>query len=374
MHNKHYERVITAIEKIKNGEMVILVDDEDRENEGDLYYAAEFSTPEKVNFMAKYARGLICLTLTPELTDKLELPMMVTDNHSRYKTGFTISIEARDGVTTGISAADRSHTILTAIANDVTPYDIVKPGHIFPLRAKKGGVLVRTGQTEGSVDLSRLAGLKEAGVICEIMNDDGTMARMPELEKFSEEFSIPIVSIEDIIAFRLEHETLVKRSLETELKTIYGNYKAVVYKSEVEEKEHLTLTLGEINTEEPILVRVHQECLMGDVFGVKNKRCSAPLKESMKLINKEGRGVILYLRSSLEGDFLSESLMNLSGKEKDLDLSILPKEEELRDFGIGAQILRDLGVKNVRLITNNMRKIIGLEGYGLKIVEKIAIK
>ncbi len=374
MRKNHHERVLKAIDRIKKGEMVILVDDEDRENEGDLYYAAEFSTPEKVNFMAKYARGLICLTLTPELTDKLDLPMMVTDNKSRYKTGFTISIEAREGVTTGISAADRSHTILTAIADDVKPYDIVKPGHIFPLRAKKGGVLVRTGQTEGSVDLSKLSGLKGAGVICEIMNDDGTMARMPELEQFSKEFDIPIVSTEDIISFRLEHETLIEKTLETKLKTIYGEFDAKVFKSTIEDKEHLALTLGDINTEEPILVRVHQECLMGDIFGIKSKRCSSPLKKSMKLINEAGRGVILYLRSSMEGDYLSESLRNISGEKKDLDLSILPKEEELRDFGIGAQILRDLGVKDVRLITNNSKKIIGLEGYGLKIVEQVSIK
>jgi len=374
MRKNHHERVLKAIDRIKKGEMVILVDDEDRENEGDLYYAAEFSTPDKVNFMAKYARGLICLTLTPELTDKLDLPMMVTDNKSRYKTGFTISIEAREGVTTGISAADRSHTILTAIADDVKPYDIVKPGHIFPLRAKKGGVLVRTGQTEGSVDLSKLSGLKGAGVICEIMNDDGTMARMPELEQFSKEFDIPIVSTEDIISFRLEHETLIEKTLETKLKTIYGEFDAKVFKSTIEDKEHLALTLGDINSEEPILVRVHQECLMGDIFGIKSKRCSSPLKKSMKLINEAGRGVILYLRSSMEGDYLSESLRNISGEKKDLDLSILPKEEELRDFGIGAQILRDLGVKDVRLITNNTKKIIGLEGYGLKIVEQVSIK
>ncbi len=370
---KNHERVRKAIEAVKNGEMVILVDDEDRENEGDLCFAAEFTTPEKINMMAKYARGLICLTLTPEWTDKLNLPMMVTDNHSRYKTGFTISIEAREGVTTGISAADRSHTVLTAIKDDVKASDIVKPGHIFPLRAKKGGVLARTGQTEGSVDLAKLAGLKPAGVICEIMNEDGTMARMPELEKFSKEFDIPIVTIEDIIAFRLQYETLVKSKIETKLSTVFGDFKAFVYESSVSNKEHLALVKGDISDDEPVLTRVHLECLMGDIFGIYSKKCSSPLKKSMDLINKEGRGVILYLRDSSEEDYLSEAIKELAGKEKETDLAILPKEEELRDFGIGAQILRDLGVKNIKLLTNNPKKVIGLEGYGLKIIERIGL-
>jgi 3,4-dihydroxy 2-butanone 4-phosphate synthase/GTP cyclohydrolase II len=370
---KNHKRVVEAINAIKNGEMVILVDDEDRENEGDLCFAAEFTTPEKINMMAKYARGLICLTLTPEWTDKLNLPMMVEDNHSRYKTGFTISIEAREGVTTGISAGDRSHTILTAIKEDVKPSDIVKPGHIFPLRAKKGGVLARTGQTEGSVDLAKLAGLKAAGVICEIMNEDGTMARMPELEKFSKDLNIPIVTIEDIIAFRLEHETLVKPKIETKLQTVYGEFKTVIYESSISNKEHLALVKGDISGDEPILVRVHLECLMGDIFGIYSKKCSSPLKKSMDLINKEGKGVILYLRDTFEGDYLSEAIKELSGEEKEDDLAILPKEEELRDFGIGAQILRDLGIKNIELLTNNPKKVIGLEGYGLKITKRISL-
>jgi len=370
---KNHERIRKAIETFKNGGMVILVDDEDRENEGDLCFAAEFTTPEKINMMAKEARGLICLTLTPEWTDKLKLPMMVEDNHSRYKTGFTISIEAREGVTTGISAADRAHTILTAIKDDVKPSDIVKPGHIFPLRAKKGGVLVRTGQTEGSVDLAKLAGLKPAGVICEIMNEDGTMARMPELEKFSKKFNIPIVTIEDIIAYRLEYETLVKRKVETNLSTVFGDFKAIVYESSISHKEHLALVKGEISEDEPVLTRVHLECLMGDIFGIYSKKCSSPLKKSMDLINKEGKGVILYLRDNSHGDYLSEAIKEFSGKEKETDLAILPKEEELRDFGIGAQILRDLGVKKLKLLTNNPKKVIGLEGYGLKIVERIGL-
>jgi len=370
---KGHKRVEKAIEAIKSGEMVILVDDEDRENEGDLYFAAEFTSPEKINMMAKYARGLICLTLTPEWTDKLKLPMMVTDNHSRYKTGFTISIEAREGVTTGISAADRAHTILTAIKKNVKSSDIVKPGHIFPLRAKEGGVLARTGQTEGSVDLSSLAGLMPAGVICEIMNEDGTMARMPELEKFSKDFNIPIVTIEDIIAFRLEHETLVEAKANTKLSTVFGDFKTIVYHSSVSQKEHIALVKGDISEDEPVLVRVHQECLMGDVFGIYSTQCSSPLKKSMDIINKEGKGVILYLRNNSEEDYLSAAIREVSGLEKDDDLAILPKEEELRDFGIGAQILRDLGIKKLKLLTNNPKKVIGLEGYGLKIIERIGL-
>ncbi len=370
-----------ALEDIRQGKMIILVDDEDRENEGDLCIAAEKVTPEAINFMAKYGRGLICLALTPEKVDQLKLPLMATDTHPSppQGTAFTVSIEARYGVTTGISAHDRAVTILTAIADDAKPEDLVTPGHIFPLRARDGGVLVRAGHTEGSVDLARLAGLKPAGVICEIMNDDGTMARMPDLEKFAERHGLKIITIADLIAYRLRNDSLVRRIAETMLPTaIAGEFKAIVYESDVDTNHHLALVKGEIDSNRPILVRVHSQCLTGDVFGSLRCDCGAQLHAAMKKIEEEGNGVIVYMRQEGRGigfaNKMKAYVLQDHGKdtvEANLALGFKP---DLRDYGIGAQILRDLGVRKMRLMTNNPKKIVGLEGYGLKVVERVPIE
>ena len=370
-----------ALEDIRQGKMIILVDDEDRENEGDLCIAAEKVTPEAINFMAKYGRGLICLALTPEKVDQLKLPLMATDTHPSppQGTAFTVSIEARYGVTTGISAHDRAVTILTAIADDAKPEDLVTPGHIFPLRARDGGVLVRAGHTEGSVDLARLAGLKPAGVICEIMNDDGTMARMPDLEKFAERHGLKIITIADLIAYRLRNDSLVRRIAETMLPTaIAGEFRAIVYESDVDTNHHLALVKGEIDSNRPILVRVHSQCLTGDVFGSLRCDCGAQLHAAMKKIEEEGNGVIVYMRQEGRGigfaNKMKAYVLQDHGKdtvEANLALGFKP---DLRDYGIGAQILRDLGVRKMRLMTNNPKKIVGLEGYGLKVVERVPIE
>jgi len=370
-----------ALEDIRQGKMIILVDDEDRENEGDLCIAAEKVTPEAINFMAKYGRGLICLALTPEKVDQLKLPLMATDTHPSppQGTAFTVSIEARYGVTTGISAHDRAVTILTAIADDAKPEDLVTPGHIFPLRARDGGVLVRAGHTEGSVDLARLAGLKPAGVICEIMNDDGTMARMPDLEKFAKRHGLKIITIAGLIAYRLRNDSLVRRIAETMLPTaIAGEFRAIVYESDVDTNHHLALVKGEIDSNRPILVRVHSQCLTGDVFGSLRCDCGAQLHAAMKKIEEEGNGVIVYMRQEGRGigfaNKMKAYVLQDHGKdtvEANLALGFKP---DLRDYGIGAQILRDLGVRKMRLMTNNPKKIVGLEGYGLKVVERVPIE
>ncbi len=368
-----------ALEDVAQGKMVILVDDEDRENEGDLCCAAEMVTPEIINFMAKHGRGLICLSLTEEKADSLDLPPMCQENESSLSTAFTVSIEARRGVTTGISAFDRAHTILTAVADDAAPRDLVRPGHVFPLRAKKGGVLVRTGQTEGSLDLARLAGKKPAGVICEVMKEDGAMARMPDLEKVAAEHDINIVTIADVIEYRIKNESLVHRAAETILPSCYGGeWKAIAYTNDVNRDVHLALVKGEFGPDDNVLVRVHSECLTGDVLGSLRCDCGNQLHTAMQMITDEGRGAIVYMRQEGRGIGLLNKLKAYALQDSGLDTVeanvALGFKPDLRDYGIGAQILIDLGINEMREITNNPKKIVALEGYGLKVTERVPIE
>ncbi len=378
MTNPPFSTIEEAIEDIRAGRMVVVCDAEDRENEGDLTLAAQFATPEAINFMATHARGLICLALTPERCDALGLDLMAAKNESKFETAFTVAIEAREGVTTGISAHDRARTIQVAIDPSTRPDDLVQPGHVFPLKARAGGVLERTGQTEAAVDLARLAGLNPAGVICEVMNEDGTMARVPDLERYCVTHGLRIVTVADLIAYRRRHDKLVERVAEARLPTTFGDFNVVGFRSLVDGKHHVAMVKGEVDGEDDVLVRVHSECLTGDVFHSLRCDCGQQLEDALVRIEQEGRGVLLYLAQEGRGIGLLNKLRAYKLQEEgrdtvDANLELgLPAD--LRDYGIGAQILVDLGLTSIRLLTNNPKKIVGLEGYGLEVTDQIPIE
>jgi 3,4-dihydroxy 2-butanone 4-phosphate synthase/GTP cyclohydrolase II len=375
--SRPFATIEEAIEDIRAGRMVVVCDDEDRENEGDLTMAAQFATPEAINFMAKEGRGLICLSLTPDRCDELGLDLMAAKNESPFETAFTVSIEARDGVTTGISAADRARTIQVAIDPKASPRDLVQPGHIFPLKAKPGGVLERTGQTEAAVDLARIAGLIPAGVICEVMNDDGTMARVPDLQRYCERHELKMITVADLIAYRRRHDRLVERVVSTRLPTAFGEFTAIGYRSLVDDKHHVAMVKGDVAGLQDVLIRVHSECLTGDVFHSMRCDCGEQLESALAMIEEEGRGVLLYLAQEGRGIGLLNKLRayNLQDQGYDtVDANLqLGLPVDLRDYGIGAQILVDLGLSSIRILTNNPKKIRGLEGYGLSVSAQVPI-